>query len=465
MEVLRLSIRDEILDELRSGRPFAEVRTSARSKSQLYEAIRQYLDETEVSLEDQQEKLIGAKEERSEVEAEVEARRSEVESLREEKQNLEEDKISLGSELSKKTAKLATLEEKAEEFRTQGFTLEVMKKLEPLIARGGDSLLRQVETVGKCTELEKDLTGLKKSKVCLLKEVRTLERKKEQAQASVVSTRNRVDELRLEARPIKDAVNTVVRLMKIGFTIEDIRSLGYGLDFLGVEEDSDLSISRLIIGLKKQKNLTILHDQVTRKRQEFVELDSAVKDAKTTLAIIKDKTLKSINEAKGASIQAIQSTAKASNEEFAVTCEKFDGCLQSSLQNFGVRAEEKLRWMEEQYRQRKETDQQKMLFERALAYGRFMQGFFESDEFLLRVSLSSMLQVARRLHLWVREKMPKGTMLPSDSVVQRQFGLTRFQSYNLAILAELMCEGLEAASSKESINVNGAKTGVNSCQD
>lgn len=48
---LRLNIRDEIFDDLQSSGPFAEVKTGERSKSQLYEAIRQYLDEVEVSLE------------------------------------------------------------------------------------------------------------------------------------------------------------------------------------------------------------------------------------------------------------------------------------------------------------------------------------------------------------------------------------------------------------------------------
>jgi len=356
------------------------------------------------------------------------------------------------------------MQERIDGFGAQGFTPEILGKLEPMIARGGEDLLKQVETAEKCSKLKRDLACVKKSKTDLMRSVRVLKREKEKLQGSVVSIRNQVDELRLQMRPIRDAVNTVVWLLKKGYRTEDIKSMGYGLDFLGVDGDADLSISRLITGLKKQKDLTVLDGKLTRKREEFAELDSAIEDAIRTLAIVKDVTLKSINEAKGASIQALHSMAEASNEAFAATCERFDGCSQSLLQDFGVRAEERIEWMEEQYRQRRETDQQKTLFERTLAYGRLMQGLFESDEYLLTVSLSWMLQLARRLNLWVRERLPSGTVLPSNSILQRQVGLIGFQPYNIAVLTELACEGLEAVSSKEPVHLNGAKAGVNSSQ-
>jgi len=395
-----MNTKEEILAKLRAGEDFGKIRTEMHSISKLYEAARQYLDELQARLESIQAEINRGKEENANLEAQIASLGCESESLREKNQRLEQENARLNRELSEKSAKLSSLEERIGEFRAQGFTPEIMRKLEPKIAKGGDLLL-MAETAEKRDQVKKDLACARKSKADLLKDIKTLRREKR---------------------------------------------------------------TRALTELRKRKDLTVLNEKVTRKRKEYAELARRVEDAEGAMAILRDVTLKSINEAQDAATNAIHSTARASAEAFAAACEKFSGDLQAFLQSFGVLAEEKIGWIEEQHRQRRETDQQKTLFERALAYGRFMQGLFESDEFLLTVSLPWMLQLAHRLRLWLREKLPMGAVFPSDSVLQRQFGLTKFQSYNLAALTELVCEGLEAASSKERIQLDGAKAGANSSQ-
>ena len=106
--------------------------------------------------------------------------------------------------------------------------------------------------------------------------------------------------------------------------MEDVKAVAYGLEFIGIEDDPDLSISRLVAGLKKQKGQAILAEKVTRKRQELNELEKAIEDIKMRSRIAEEVTLKSIQEVKNASIQAIQSTTNVTNQVLTATCEEFD---------------------------------------------------------------------------------------------------------------------------------------------
>jgi hypothetical protein len=439
-----LNIKDEILNELRSGRPFAEVRTRARSKSQLYEALRQFSDEVEVSLEERREKLREAEEERLNLEEVAEALKSEVESTREERRELQEDKTRLGSELSENAARLASLEERAERFRAQGFTSEILGKLEPMIATGGDALLKQVESVEKYHEAMKDFACLKKKRAGLLRDISECARAKKKAQSFLASLKNETDELRLRARPIKEAVNTVVWLLERGYNIEDVRSLGYGLDFIGAEGDSGQSVSHLIAGLKKSRTLAILEAKVVRRKEEYAELERVVEDRKVKLKILEEAVLRSMDEAGSASIQCLRQTAADGQAALTATCQKFDAWAQASMANLQAQIADRAEWLEEQGRRESELAQRKTLFETELEYGRFCQAFFVSDDFLSRTSLPWILHMSHRLHLWICMNHPKETIIP-PSTFQTQLGFINWP-YSLKTLAELVCLGLEKTS-------------------
>jgi hypothetical protein len=429
-----LNTKEEILAKLRANEPFRKIRTEVSSISKLYEVAGQYLDEIDKDLRDKRLDISKLKEEETNLETEVGTLRSDIESLSEEKRQLEQDKTRLSGELSENKVKLETLQEKMGEFRVQGFTLEIIKKLEPMVERGATMLLKQVENVENYNEAVKDFAGVKRSKACLLREVRVLARKKEKTQDSLVSLKNQIDDMRLRARHIKEAVDTVVWLLKKGYDIKDIKSLGYGLDFLGVEGDPDLTISRLITGLRQRKNLVILEEEVTKKRHEKDELDKAIEKKRTTLEIIGDTTLKSVNEICSASIQSIQQTTAERQKALNAVCQKFDDHVLVSMANLQVNTKDRLEWVEEQVHRESEIAQQKILFETELKYGRFYQAFFVSDDFLSEISLPWILHVSRRLHLWISMNLPKETIIPPSSF-NGQFGLICWP-YNLTTLAD-----------------------------
>jgi hypothetical protein len=444
-----LNTKDEILAQLRARRPFREIRTEVHSISKLYEAGGQYLDELEVDLETKGEENLKLEEERYCLEAQVENLRVEVEGRREENQKLEQETGRLSDEISEKAIELNSLQETIDGFQERGFTPEIMNKLESMVDRGGDTLLKQVESVDKYHEAMKGFSCIKKEEGRLVRNVRALEKKKKQTQDSLDSLQNRIDEMKLQAMSVKDAVDVVFWLLKRGYRMEDVKAVAYGLEFIGVDDDPDLSISRLVAGLKKQKGQAILAKKVTRKRQELNELEKAVEDKKMRSRIAEEVTLKSIQEVKNASIQAIQSTTNVTNQVLTATCEEFDKRTQASLQDFGMRADEKIKWIEEQCRQRSEFEQQKVLSQRVFGYGQFLQSILESDKFLSTVSLQWVLTLSQRIRLWIRINLPDETVFPSDSVCQRQFGLIRYQTYNVSVLAELVVTALEAASLRQ----------------
>lgn len=447
--LLCLNTKDEILAQLRARRPFKEIRTEVHSISKLYEAGGQYLDELEVDLETRREENLKLEEERSCLEAQVENLRVEVEGRSEENQKLEQETGRLSDEISEKAMELDNLQERIDGFQERGFTPEIMNKLESMVDRGGDTLLKQVESVDKYHEAMKNFSRIKKYEGHLVRKIRALEKKEKQTQDSLDSLKNRIDDMKLQAMSIKDAVDVVILLLNRGYRVEDVKAVAYGLEFIGIEDDPDLSISRLVAGLKKQKGQAILTKKVTRKRQELNELEKAFEDTKMRSRIAEEETLKSIQEVENSSIQAIQSTTEVANQVLTATCEKFDNRAQASLQDFGVRAEDKIKWIEEQNRQRIEFEHQKVLSERDIRYGKFLQSILESDKFLSTVDLQWVLTLSQRIRLWIRTNLPYETVFPSDSVCQRQFGLSRYQPYNASVLAELVVAALEAESLRQ----------------
>jgi predicted nucleic acid-binding Zn-ribbon protein len=453
-----LNTEEEIWTKLRANEPFGKIRTEVHSVSKLYKVAGQYLDEQQTELENIRLQKRQAEEERDRLKAQVTSLRHEIENGRREKQDLQQEISRLNDEVSEKTAKLNSLEERVDRFRAQGFTSEIMGKLEPMIERGGEKLLVQVQNVEKYHQTLKDHACLKKDKASLVRDIRGLMIEKKKASARLVSVKNQVDELRLQARPIKDAVNVVIWLLKRGYTVADVKAMGYGLDFLGVEGDSDLSISRLVTGLKMQKSLVILGEKVTRKLQENTELEKAILDNTMRLKILQETALRAINEVREASIQSLRQMDSERQQGLTTAWEKFDAYLQVSIMNLQVQAKDRVEWVDQQRRRESELAEQKTLFETELKYGRFYQGFFTSDDFLSTISLPWILHISQRVLLWISMKLPNEAIIPPVSF-PTQMGIMNWP-YNLKTLVELVCLGLEKASKRQSGTPNDGKRGA-----
>lgn len=448
-----MNTREEILAKLRANEPFSQIRAEVRSVSKLYEITGQFLDEVQKRLENTRLQTCQAETERDSLRAQVESLRHESESCRQENQELKQENTRLKSELSEEKTELNSLEEREKEFEARGFSAEIMDKLKPMIERGGEKLLKQVQNVEEYRQTLKDNLQLKKNNTTLLNNIRNLKNEEKKARDSVASVRNQADELRLQARPVKDTLDTVIWLLK-RYTVEDIRALGYGLDFLGVDDDADLSISRLVTGLKLQRNLVVLEKKVTKERRENAEFEKALADNKMKVKALEETALRSIKKTGNTSIKCLRQLNSEGQKALTTASERFDAHLQASILNLQVQAKEKIEWVEQQHRRESELAEQKIRFETELRYGRFYQAFLASDDFLSTIPLPQILHVSHRVLQWIRMKLPNETIVP-PSYFQTNLGIINLP-YSLKILDELVYVGLEAVSArKDELHANG----------
>jgi len=119
------------------------------------------------------------------------------------------------------------------------------------------------------------------------------------------------------------------------------------------------------------------------------------------------------------------------------------------------RAELSCALVDQQRRREGELAEQKIRFETELNYGRFYKTFLASDDFLSTISLPWILHVSHRVLLWITMKLPNETIVPPSSF-QTQFGIMNWP-YNLKILEELVCYGLETASARRDGQPYGGK--------
>ncbi len=155
-----MNTKDEILAQLRARRPFREIRTEVNLISKLYEAGGQYLDELGADLQGKRIEISKLEEGKSALEAQVEVLRIEIESRKEENRKLEQENARLKNEVSDRTTDLNSVQAETDRFREQGFTSEIMQKLELLLERGGPTLLEQVESVEKYHKAMKEYSVL-----------------------------------------------------------------------------------------------------------------------------------------------------------------------------------------------------------------------------------------------------------------------------------------------------------------
>jgi len=437
-----MRIKDEILEELRKRTPLAEIRRKYRSQSQLYEAIREFLEETDKIVEEGQERL--EKVEGGLLEAETELKRvdHQKKEVSMEVEELSKSREKLSKEVARKTEHLDSLNKDIAELRVKGFTSQILKKIKTIEDRSGPELLSQVETVEKYRQIEKELSSLKNKKSVLEGKVRDLETRKEKMEERAISEKNMLDELKLRIATFKEAVATVRSLFRDGYSTKDIQSLKHGLDMLGIKGDPLLSISRLVKGLEKQRSLVALEDRVAEERKELTMLKKALAVTKIELKVAKQVT-KVFEDIKAAGVKAISETAEQTNKTIKSAEVKFETQLRESLVNFDACIQQTMEGVREELGEWGELQQQKGKLEETLDYCLVLLGILKSTEFLKKVPLSLVVQLFDRLHLWSEMNLKDISIRPSENIHNKENKLQTWHSYKLPVLIEFVYEDLK----------------------
>jgi hypothetical protein len=415
------TLKTELLQELRKGAPLAEIRRKFRSQSQLYEALREYLEETEKTVDIKRRNLQQVEDELSEAKHEISRIDHERSIISERVTKAETQLKGLLAEVKRAAEKMGELVAAERSLTARGFSSEIMKKLSAIDAKSGEEFIRRVETAKKYTLLKKEFSILQKNRGCLKYEIGTLNADKRNIQEMVASEKNMLDELRVQTACYKETMDAVDTFLKAGYDSEDIKSLIKGLEVFGIKGDPRASLSRLVTGLKEMKTLFAVEEKLDRKNGELATLTEAVAYAKSELKTIEQTVLQAFREALNTSVQAIKSTEKQANSQ-----------IQQAAEEYKVELEKIA-----------ELEHRKTEIEQFLVPGQALIGILASPQYLKSISAPFMMQFLNRIQRWFEMNYPSASTIATTSIHAKEYNLVPSQSYNLAALVELANEGLK----------------------
>jgi len=436
-------IKSDILEELRRGTPFAEIRTKFRSQSQLYEAVREYLEEVDETVGRKREDLRQVSEKLSVAENELQKVISERNMISERVAEQETRLKSLETEVREKAEKLHQLQSGMKELEARGFSEDLVRRINETEAKSSSDLLSRVKTAEKYMELKKECSGLSKRKAQLEDGIATLEIKEKSVKESVLSQRNILDELGVQTAAFKESVDIAESFRSEGYDAEDMGALRSCLRTVGIKGDKRVSITRLVKGLEKEKTINAVEEKLRKKREEFAKVNQATVDAKMQLEIIKENTLKAIQETLDYSMQAIRTTAQKTNDSVMAreeACKLREAEFLSSMEKQTQRAGERY---EAELKQIIDLERRRLQCEDILGPGLALVTPLTSREQLKAVPLYFVIRLLERIQLWFEVNLPKAFAFPSLSINAKERNHTPFNPYRLSVLIELTNEGLK----------------------
>jgi len=432
-----LTVKDEILAELRKGTPLVEINRRFRSQSRKYAAIREYLAEAERVVEEMQ----MVKADLLETEAGLEKVEREKDGISKQLHQLVQARDKLVEEVRRQNQELNRLRDDIEKLRGRGFSGEILEQIKMIQDRCGAKVLMQVKKVEEYLKIEREFSLLMKKKASLERKVRALETKEEKMDAKLVSKRNRLDELKVRTVTFREVVATVSSLFRDGYSAEDIKSLKHGLDMLRIKGNHLLSITRLVNGLKKQKTLISLEERIVERRKELAVLKRAVAEERTALKVAK-QVKKYLEDVKGAGVKAIASVAADAKRRIVHAggvCEKH---MTASAGEFDAQIQRTMEGVKAELGEIGKLQEQKGRLKEILHPALVLLGILKSPEYLRQLPLIDVFQLFDRLHLWSKMNLKDVSIRPSQDIWRKEVNLNYFQSYRLSVLIEFVCEGL-----------------------
>jgi len=440
-----MTIKDEILEELRKGAPLAEINRKFRSQSRKYEAIREYLEEAEKIVEEMQKVNADLLERK----IELERSNRETTEISGEIQKSIQVKEKLIEGIARKTGDLMRVNTKIKKLQERGFTPEILSKIAAIENRSGPDLLSEIETVEKYRQIEREVSNLEQSKTVLEGTVQNLRVKKEKLEKRLRSERNQLDELRLKTGAFRKAVTIVCSLFRVGYCTDDIKQLSHGLNMLGIKDDPRLSIKRLMEGLLKYKNLVALQGEIRASEEELEKLKNAISNARSELKVEKQLT-KAFKEVKNAGVEAITAVAEVAKMKITDTAGTSEKHIVASAGEFNTYIQRTMEEVRTGLAELSDLQEKKGRLKEILHPAQVLLGILKSPEYLRQLPPAVVFQVLDRLHLWCEMNLKDVTIKPSRDIWRKDPNLNFIQSYRLPVLIEFVTEGLREIITQQS---------------
>jgi len=422
-----VTIKDEVLEALRSGTPWAEIRAKFRSKSQRYEALREYFKEVKEVLAKRRSQLARSEED-------LQVSRTEATESSERQVELASENEALSKENAEKRRALEEIEGRLALLQEKRISIEVLEKVAALDNESGEALLSDMVAFRDFKWLQKETVNFKREKARLKNAVAKLKSVR-------ASEGNRLDELQVRTSTYKEAVSIVLYFFDAGYSPDDLKALADGLKVLGIAGDSHLSISRLVEGLRKMKTLHSLDEAISKKNLELDTLSKEMGAVKGKLRGF-ERLVKDVEEVKKVGIAAINRTAKHAEEKIDRSSERFDNHSSEFTSKLKAFIEGSMQNVTTELSECSDMLQQKGRLEDEIRYGEAFMGILESPKYLQLVPPAIVVRLLERLLLWSELHIPELRVKPTQQIWHKEPNLNQYFLYRLTALIEFAVEGL-----------------------
>ena len=437
-----MKIADEVLEELRQGRSLGGIRTKFKSSSQIYEGLRTFLEQSEKLVEETNAAVLKTTEQISNKQAELENTKAEKQGLCGEVETLQLEKEKSCSEVTQLRNERDCLQNAVEAMHSQGYTDDLLQKINTIEPRGGPELWSNLRTVSQCREVAKEAVSLRREKSGLEAAIKSLKATKREKEELMRSLQNKLDDLKLRVETFSEAASTIGIFLADGYSVQDLKSLKAGLNMVGIKGEMRTSIVRLVEGLKEQKSLMNLEEKVNMKRKELAELHEASTQLRKESQIIQTVTVKAIEEARDASIKAISTVAEQGKTVTKTSTSSLEKLTAETSAEISAEVQQTIGDLRAELGRWGELQQEKARLEQLLIPARILLGIIERPDYLNSIPTSMVVQLFERLQAWCEANLKNFMVQPSANISARAFNLPSFQSYDLAVLTALVCEGL-----------------------
>jgi chromosome segregation ATPase len=425
-----LKISDQALEELRAGRSLQEIRTKFRSSSQVYEGLRTFLEQSDKLVVERKAAIVETAEQLSEKQAELENAEAEVQELKGEVETLRQEKEELHSEITGMRNERDSLKNTIEAMQSQGYTEDIVQKINSIEPRSGAELWSNLRTVSQCQKAAKETAALRKEKAGLKTDIKSLK-----------ATKKKNVKLRVET--FSEAASTIEMFLADGYSVQDLKSLKAGLDMVKIKGETRESIVRLVEGLKMQGNLMNLERMVDTKKKDHAVLTKACMQLRNESQVIQTVTVKSIEEAREASMKAIASVTEQGKAAAKASASSLERLSAETSAQINAQIQKTIADLKVELGKWGELQQENARLEQFLIPARVLFGIIESPDYLNSIPVPMVVQLFERLHAWCEANLKNFLIQPSQNISTRAFYLPSFQSYDLALLTEFICEGLK----------------------
>jgi predicted nucleic acid-binding Zn-ribbon protein len=400
------------------------------------------LDELEADVENRRAEISKFQREKTDLEAQVQGLKVEASTLSDETDALQAEKQQLTLNVKRLEERKSRLQNEITGLQEQGYAPDLLAKIKSVEPRSGPQLWSDLKLASQRHQLKAETQALRQEKTTLECEVKELRDKKEEETKQVRSEENRLDDLRLQAEAVREAVSTVELFYKDGWSAEDLRCLKLGLDLLGLKNEPRPSIARLLKALEQEKSLATLSEKVGRKREELTVLTEACAQLRKDLEVIQFVTVKAIEEARDASVDAIAVVTKRGTAAAEVSMNSIEKLSVETSAQMRAQVKQTIGDLKAELGVWGILQQERGRLEQFLLPARVLFGIIECPDYLNSVPTPMVVQLFERLQAWCELNLRHFLVQPSTNISTRAFNLPSFQSYDLAVLTALVCEGL-----------------------